>query len=195
MSTAQVTRQGGGTGAGTGTGTATEANAPTPNTTFYLNPSSAMTGILDFTKVESRKYFHKATKRLDPDEQYDCSPGNMYHFLKLIDQRANEHKWDDEITGILWIPEDATDPNSQLRYLPKEYGRISIDQITAFEKSYLGLEQRSAQDGYMLYKCLINSLSKEARIKIEGWEDEYIIQNDQGTTIPSGNLLLKVIIH
>ena len=39
--------------------------------TFYLNPASAMVGVLDFTDVESRKYFHKATKRLDSEELYE----------------------------------------------------------------------------------------------------------------------------
>ena len=61
------------------------------NPTFFLNPASAMVGVLDSTKVESRKYFHKATKKLDEDELYNCTPGNMYHFLKLLNQRANEN--------------------------------------------------------------------------------------------------------
>ena len=162
---------------------------------FYLNPASAMVGVLDFTDVESRKYFHKATKRLDSEELYDCTPGNMHHFLKLLKQRANENRWDDEIVGVLWIPEDHQDQDSALRYLPTEYGRLTMQQITAFEKSYMGAETRAAQDSYMIFKCLMNSLSKEARIKIESWEDEYLITNDQGTMVPSGNLLLKVIIR
>ena len=162
---------------------------------FFLNPAGAMVGILDFTQVESRKYYHKATKKLDADELFDCSPENMHHFLKLLDYRANENGWDDYISGILWVPEDVEDPASELRYLPKEYGRVSIEQITAFERTYLGTEQRVAQDAYMLFKCLMNSLSKEARMKIEGWENEYIIETSAGTKSPSGNLLLKVIIR
>ena len=163
--------------------------------TFYLNPASAMMGVLDFTDVESRKYFHKATKKLDSEELYDCTPGNMHHFLKLLKHRANENGWDNEVTGVLWIPEDHQDQNSELRYLPTEYGRVTMEQITNFEKSYLGLETRASQDGYMIFKCLMNSLSKEARMKIETWEEEYMITNDQGTVVPSGNLLLKVIIR
>ena len=169
-------------------------NAPA-QVQFYLNPASAMVGILDFTNVESRKYFHKATKRLDSEDLFDCSPENMHHFLKLLEYRASEHGWDDYISGVLWIPEDATDPNSELRYLPNEYGRVSIEQISAFEKTYLGTEQRVAQDSYMLFKCLMNSLSKEARMKIEAWENEYIIENNSGSMSQSGNLLLKVIIR
>ena len=32
-------------------------------------------------------------------------------------------------------------------------------------------------------------------MKIEGWENKYVIRNNQGTRIPSGNLLLKVLIR
>ena len=167
-------------------------NNPPP---FYLNTAGAMVGILDFSQVESRKYYHKATKKLDSEELFDCSPENMHHFLKLLEYRAQENGWDDYVSGILWIPEDAADPTSELHYLPKEYGRVTLDQITAFEQTYLGTQQRVAQDAYMLFKCLMNSLSKEARMKIEAWENEYIIETNAGTNAPSGNLLLKVIIR
>ena len=162
---------------------------------FYLNPSSAMVGTLDFSRSDARKFYTKATNRLDSEELFDCTPSNMYHFLKLLNHRANEYGWDDEIGGVLWIPEDTDDQNCDLHYLPTEYGQVTLEQIGAFERSYLGRQQRSAQDNYMLYKCLLNSLSREARMKIEGWENEYIIANDQGTKTPSGNLLLKVIIR
>ena len=119
----------------------------------------------------------------------------MHHFLKLLEYRANEYGWDSYVGGILWIPEDTDDPNSELRYLPSEYGRVTLEQITRFEESYLGTQQRVAQDAYMLFKCLMDSLSKEARMKIEAWEDEYIIETNAGTKSPSGNLLLKVIIR
>ena len=47
----------------------------------------------------------------------------------------------------------------------------------------------------MLYICLLNFQTKEAKMKIQIWESEYIIQNHQGTKILSGNLLLNVIIR
>ena len=95
-----------------------QEQAPVP---FYLTPSSAMVGTLDFTRSDARKYYAKATKKLDTEELYNCTPGNMYHFLKLLNQRANESGWDDEISGILWIPEDINNQNNELRYLPTEY--------------------------------------------------------------------------
>ena len=162
---------------------------------FYLNPASAMVGILDFSQVETRKYYHKATARLDKEELFDCTPDNMHHFLKTFCQRANEYGWDNDVTGVLMIPDDHQDPDSELRYLPTHYGEISLEAITRFEKSYLGSAQRSAQDSYMIHKCLMNSLSKEGKMKVESWESEYLVTNDEGTMVPSGNLLLKVIIR
>ena len=162
-------------------------------TSFHLNPAGAMTGVLDYADVETRKFYDRATKRLDPEDLFDCSAEEMHHFLKAFDSRAKEVGWDNAGNGVLWIPEE---PNGvEVSYLPTEYGTISIKRIEEFEKSYLGIESREAQDSYMIYKCLMNSLSKEGRIKIEAWEEEYLVENDQGTTVPSGNLLLKVIIR
>ncbi len=48
---------------------------------FYLNPASAMVGTLDFSRSDARKYYAKATKRLDSEELFDCTPSNMYHFI------------------------------------------------------------------------------------------------------------------
>ena len=165
------------------------------NPAFYLNPASAMTGVLDFAQVETRKFYHKATARLDREELFDCTAENMHHFLKTICQRANEYGWDDDVTGVLMIPEDHQDPTSDLKYLPTHYGELTMEQISAFERSYLGGNQRSAQDSYMIYKCLMNSLSKEGKMKVDSWENEYLVTNDAGTMVPSGNLLLKVIIR
>lgn len=59
----------------------------------------------------------------------------------------------------------------------------------------LGKTNRAAQDSYMIYHRLLNSLSKESKVKVQIWENEYIVENDDGTRVPSGNLLLKVIIR
>ena len=167
-----------------------------PQPTFHLNPAASFRGILDYSTTASKKLYKSATASLfDSQEKYNCEPDEMLNFLRELDTRAIEYGWNDEISGILWIPQDVNDPTSTLRYLPREYGRISLESIAEFERTYLGQELRTAQDSYMLYMCLLNSLTKEAKMKIQIWESEYIIQNLQGTKIPSGNLLLKVIIR
>ena len=163
---------------------------------FHLNPSASFRGTLDYTTTASKKLYKSATSSLfDTSEKYNCEPGEMLNFLRELDTRAIEYGWNDEISGILWIPEDVNDPASTLRYLPREYGRIDMGEIAEFERTYLGRELRTAQDAYMLYMCLLNSLTKEAKMKIQIWESEYIIENNRGTKVPSGNLLLKVIIR
>ena len=163
---------------------------------FHLNPAASFRGTLDYTDNASKKLYKSATSSLfESTEKYNCEPGEMLNFLRELNTRAIEYGWDDEISGILWIPKDVEDQASELRYLPREYGTITMSEISEFEKTYLGRELRTAQDAYMLYMCLLNSLTKEAKMKIQIWESEYIIENNQGTKVPSGNLLLKVIIR
>ena len=49
---------------------------------------------------------------------------------------------------------------------------------------------RAAQDTNMLYRCLINLLSKVWKAKVSVWNSQYKVNR-----IPSGNLLLKFIIR
>ena len=164
--------------------------------TFHLNPAVSISGILDYSDKDAKRLYHSAIKSLYPKEElYQCEPGEMEIFLKALYNRANQYGWDDEVDGILHIPEDASIANSPTNFLIREYGTITMERIAAFERSYLGREVRPAQDSYMMYQCLLNSLSKEAKIKVQVWESEYIVMNDEGTYVPSGNLLLKVIIR
>ena len=137
-------------------------------TSFHLNPSTTIHGVLDFTDKNAKKIYDKAVKSLYPsDDLYQCEPAKMFSLLKSLKNKANEFGWDNEQTGILHIPEDPSNPMSDTKYLPNEYGQIHIETITKFEKSYLGRPVRPAQDSYMLYQCLLNSLSKEAKIKVQ----------------------------
>ena len=173
-----------------------EDQAPNVQVTFHLNPAGAMNGILDYSDREVKRHYRSATRSVLPsDELFDCEAENMLSFLEAINTHAKEYKWDDEIGGVLHIPEDHTDPNSDTAYLPQAYGRINLERIKKFEKSYLGKECRAAQDSYMIYLCLLNSLTKNAKNKIQIWKDDYIVMNEDGTMVPSGNLLLKVIIR
>ena len=94
---------------------------------FYLNPSSAMVGELHYSQVETRKYYHKAKARLNKEELFDCIPENMHHFLKSFCQRANKYRWDD-VTGVRLIPENHQYPNSNFKYLPTHYGELLLEQ-------------------------------------------------------------------
>jgi hypothetical protein len=104
--------------------------------------------------------------------------------------RAQEFGWNDLVNGILQIPEDANDPNSPTVYLIGNYGQIPLATIREFESTYLQVGCRPVQDTIMLFKCLMNSISKEAKNKILIWHNQYSVNG-----YSSGNLLLKIIIR
>jgi hypothetical protein len=156
---------------------------------FALSPAMAIPGVIDFTSRAGKGVFRYSTEKLD-EELYNCQPDGMIQFLHSLSVRALEYGWDNEVTGIMMIPEDATNVLSNINNLIENYGQISLDTIQAFEATYIDQPIRPAQDTYMLYKCLMNSISKEGKSKIMIWRSQFHVGG-----LPSGNLLLKVIIR
>ena len=101
--------------------------------------------------------------------------------------------WIDRILNINVTPEeeggDAEEEN-----LLENYGTVTLEQVLASEKTYIAEQERKAQDTYMLYQCLMSSLSSEAKKKVMIWADQYQIEVD-GARFNSGVALLKVIIR
>ena len=156
---------------------------------FALTPAVAVLGVVNLTTNVGRKLYESATQKV-AEELYDCKPEGLYQFLQSVSNRARAFGWDDQINGILQIPVDAADPNSVTDNLIENYGRISLADIRAFEETYLNQPIRPAQDAWMLYQCLMSSISKEGKDKITIWNNQYTVGNNL-----SGNLLLKIIIR
>jgi hypothetical protein len=94
------------------------------------------------------------------------------------------------VGGILQISENPNDPNSDTDNLIEKYGQISLAEIRALKETYITQQIRPAQDNWMLYQCLMNSISKEGKAKITIWKNQYLVNG-----YCSGNLLLKIIIR
>ena len=155
---------------------------------FSLTPAMAVGGIIDYSTSAGRKLYSAATAKLSED-LYDCNAEDLYAFLKTLRERAREYGWESQGVGIMSIPDDPNNP-TEFKSLIDNHGEIDIDSIREFEESYVQGQSRSAQDAAMLYKCLMNSLSKEGKKKILVWEDQYQIGE-----VGSGNLLLKIIVR
>jgi hypothetical protein len=82
---------------------------------FALTPASAIQGVINMTTTEGRKLYSSATHKLEED-LYDCQPDGLYQFLATLHTRAQEYGWNDQIGGILQIPEDANDPTLDTHY-------------------------------------------------------------------------------
>jgi hypothetical protein len=98
------------------------------------------------------------------------------------------------MNGILSIPVDINDQNQGKISLIHNYGEISYEQIKNNEISYITLETRGAQNTVMLHDCLMKSLNKSGRLKVQGEREKYNIQVPGNNEIfPSRTLLLKII--
>ena len=64
-----------------------------------------------------------------------------------------------------------------------------FNMMTKFEEKYIGKESRAAQDTNMLYRCLMDFLSKVGKAKVSVWNSQYKFNG-----LPSVNIFLKVII-
>ena len=158
---------------------------PVP-TVFALTPYQAVRGIINYGTLGGRKYYERATAPLI-DNKFDCQSDGLWSFLEDIDRRASVFAWD---TGILSISLDVTDPNTEYRYLPDQYGKIDMEAIQEYDITFIHQQTHEAQDSMMLYECLMNSLCKEARDNITTSKDEYYLRDK-----PSGSSLLKLIIQ
>jgi len=100
----------------------------------------------------------------------------MHHFLSVLDTRAVEYEWNSNGTGVLWIPKGKYETPGKTRYMPLEYGKVTMKQLKAHEWSYLRSSSRRDQDSYMMYHCLLNSLTKDARSKVQTWREDYLVR-------------------
>ena len=137
---------------------------------FALTPAIAVVGIIDYNTNVGRKLYELATAKV-AEELYDCKPDGLYQFLQSLSDRARAFGWDNEIDGILQIPEDPNDPMSETMSLIDNYGVITLEQIRRWEDKYVHLQVRPAQDTWMLYQCLMNSISKEGKDKVTIWKN------------------------
>jgi hypothetical protein len=100
---------------------------------FALTPAVAVLGVIEYNTTEGQKLYSLATHKLE-EELYDCKPDGLYQFLQSLNNRAQEYGWNDEVGGILHIPEDPQDANSDTNYLIDNYGMILLQEIHDFEQ-------------------------------------------------------------
>jgi hypothetical protein len=161
---------------------------------FTRSPAATNTGILDYNKKEDLKIFQSATRSLyhDSDELFGCKSEDFLDFMNQVSTRSNVNGW---TNGILSIPVDVNDQNQGKISLIHNYGEISYEQIKNHEMSYIALETRGAQNTVMLHDCLMKSLNKSGRLKVQSEKDKYNISvPGSDEVLPSGALLLKIII-
>ena len=160
---------------------------------FALSPAHAVDGFLDFSQSEHHKIYKSGIRAVTPtDSPFTCEPTRLFKFLRRVEDRANEMGWMSGILDIVTSEEGAD--LEEVENLIWNYGTLTLEQVVESERRYIALPQRKAQDTYMLYMCLMASLSDDAQEKVMIWADQYQIEIDD-TKYNSGVALLKVIIR
>lgn len=155
---------------------------------YAVAPGLAVQGPLDYSKSEHVKIY-KAGIRQVSEELYNCEPEGLPQFLKDIRDRADEMGWTETIMNVVI---EADTPNEREENIIDNYGTITLEQVVISELQYIEEEGRERQDSFMLYKCLMASLTVEARKKVSLWSNQYRIGEGQ---VCSGMAALKVIIR
>ena len=81
---------------------------------FALSPANTIPGTINYTTAEGRKLFSRAIKELTM-ERFDCTPEDLFVFLKTLETHAKIHGWDDPDLGLLQIPDDPDDIGSETK--------------------------------------------------------------------------------
>ncbi|HSN66235.1 MAG TPA: hypothetical protein VLS94_06315, partial [Fusibacter sp.] len=156
---------------------------------FSLSPGLYFNQVIDYSTPQGTKLFNKATEKLQ-EELFDVDADNLHGFLDALDDKSMYYGWKD----ILSIPLDVDEPFDDLIYLVTNYGELSMQQIYDHVITYISDEVRAAQDSYLLYMCLMKSLSKVGKNKVTLHKRDYTV-HENGRMFFSGVLLLKVIIR
>ena len=80
------------------------------------------------------------------------------------------------------IPKDANSPLGDTQSLIDNYGTIPIERICLWEAVYLKNKVRPAQDNFMMYKYLMNSISKTGKDKVTIWCNQYKVSGKLSAT-------------
>ena len=155
---------------------------------FAITPAHSVRGLLDYSKAEHHKVYKSGTRSVT-DEPFNCDADGLYQFLGEVEDRADEMGWS---TGILNVPVNAEGEEERKENIIQNYGTITLEQVKKSELQYINGSERRTQDTYMLYRCLMASLTSEAKKKIMIWQEQYHIGQPKAS---SGVALLKVIIR
>ena len=151
--------------------------------TFALSPSLAnAAAFIDFATAEGVKLYNKATAELAT--KYDVEPETTNLFIEKLRDRAMASGWDAENSNILTVPVNGRDRN-----LLTEHGTMTSEQLRAHVLTYAANETRQAQNAYMMYHCIMNSLTEAGHNKVLNQQDEYMVNG-----IPNGPLLFKLLM-
>lgn len=175
-----------GAGAGAAGAGGAAVVAPPAAIPFLLSPGRAP-DILDLSPGGSGiKTYRSAIAGLDV--KFDGTQATIAIFLEAVARRAASHGWITQLS----IPVGTPAVN---RSLLKDFGVISMADVKTYASTWIETNTRAAQNAYMLYEFLMDSLTPEFTQRVILRPAEYRAANATGTVSrEDGPSLLKYVI-
>jgi hypothetical protein len=148
-----------------------------------LAPAFANPDILNFSEPAAAKLFKSAIEPLSI--KFDCSPENLQLFLDQARNKSIVYDW----LNILSIPLGGD--VAATKDLIESYGEIPYADVRNHALTNMHEDSREAKDSFMMYYCLMNSLTDVAQkqVRVRGNVHPFMF-GGKG----SGPVLLKLII-
>ena len=144
--------------------------------------------MLDWTNPAHTKQYYKATSPLDSTEKFNGQPNKIRLFLAHVEDRAQQFNWQSILTIPVGLPPTSYN-------LVRNYGRMSLQDVQAKALTYVGMQGREAQDSYMIYNFLIESLTDSFKAQVQLYEQDYTITPMGGQpAMKDGPTLIKRLI-
>jgi len=147
---------------------------------FALAPALASEEVIDFATPNGAKLFKTGTDSLST--QFDCTAPNLQLFLDQLRDKVAIYDW----KAIVEIRVE-----DQVKSIIDHYGELTYEQIKTAAEAYVHAETRMAQNSFMMYNCIMNTLTDGAQkqVRVRGLNTPFTV-NGRG----SGAMLLKVVI-
>jgi hypothetical protein len=159
---------------------------------FLRTPLRAnIDNILDLNTKEGRKYFESATESILPkDNLFDVEPNKFQLFMTMLATRANDIGLMENGQIALVPPDPATPLVGPFINVIVDYGRKSLEEITAWEATFVAVNNRLSQNSKILFDLLMKTLSPTGLQRIQVWREQFMINGQE-----AGLCLLKVIVR
>lgn len=140
------------------------ANATTSPLGRFRSPlSPRVAEVIDLNSKEGRKHYEQATKSLFPsNEKFEVEPNKFQLFINLLHVRADG--------GNAIVPQDHANPQGPAINSTSDYGRTNLEQVRAWEKTFIGSQSRNRQNSKILYELIVNLLSVQGFQRIQVWQ-------------------------
>ena len=152
---------------------------------FARAPQTVSADLIDYQSKHGCQTYKTGTAPLST-EKFSLDGDNIFLIIAALKTRASIMNWD---ATILNVPVNGVNKN-----ILQHYSLITKAMTETHVLTYLFTESRKAQDDYLLYICLRQSLTSTADAAIQSWAEDFTL-SDNNQSLVSGVMLLKILIN